>query len=34
MPIAFAVRAVLEGETTPAEAGLQLMTRQLRSETD
>lgn len=34
MPIAFAVREVLEGRMTPAEAGLQLMTRQLRSETD
>jgi glycerol-3-phosphate dehydrogenase (NAD(P)+) len=34
MPIAFGVRAVLEGELTPAEAGILLMTRQLKSETD
>ncbi len=34
MPIAFGVRAILEGEIAPAEGGLQLMTRQLRSETE
>jgi len=34
MPIALAVRAVLEGETTPEEAGQLLMTRQLRSENE
>jgi glycerol-3-phosphate dehydrogenase (NAD(P)+) len=34
MPIAFGVRAVLEGEVTPAEAGIMLMTRQLKSETE
>jgi len=32
MPIAAAMRRVLEGECTPAEAAQQLMTRQLRSE--
>jgi glycerol-3-phosphate dehydrogenase (NAD(P)+) len=32
MPIAAGVRAVLEGEVTPAEAGEMLMTRQLRNE--
>lgn len=32
MPIAFAVRAVLEGEMAPADAELLLMSRQLRSE--
>lgn len=34
MPIAEQVRAVIEGERTPAEAGRTLMTRQLRSERD
>jgi glycerol-3-phosphate dehydrogenase (NAD(P)+) len=34
LPIAEQVRAVLEGEKTPAEAGQTLMTRQLRSERD
>ncbi len=34
MPIAFTVRSILEGEIDPAEGGLQLMTRQLRSETE
>lgn len=34
MPIAFGVRAVLEGEITPAQAGNMLMTRQLKSETE
>jgi glycerol-3-phosphate dehydrogenase (NAD(P)+) len=34
MPIAFAVRTVLQGEIAPQEAGSMLMTRQLRSETD
>ena len=34
MPIAFAVRSILDGEVDPAEGGLQLMTRQLRSETE
>ena len=32
MPIALAVRRVLEGETKPKEAGLQLLSRQLRTE--
>jgi glycerol-3-phosphate dehydrogenase (NAD(P)+) len=34
MPIAHMVRQVLDGESTPAEAGRALMTRQLRSEID
>lgn len=34
MPIAFGVRAVLEGEVTPDEAGTLLMTRQLKSESE
>jgi glycerol-3-phosphate dehydrogenase (NAD(P)+) len=34
MPIADAVRAVLDGEVGPREGAAQLMTRQLRSETD
>ena len=34
MPIAFAVREILEGKVDPAEGGLRLMTRQLRSETE
>jgi len=34
MPICETVRAVLDGEMTPAEAGRSLMTRQLRSERD
>jgi glycerol-3-phosphate dehydrogenase (NAD(P)+) len=34
MPIAHMVRQVLDGESTPAEAGRTLMTRQLRSEFD
>ena len=34
MPIAETVRAVLDGELTPLDAGRQLMTRQLRSERD
>jgi glycerol-3-phosphate dehydrogenase (NAD(P)+) len=34
LPIASMVRQVIDGELTPAEAGRQLMTRQLRSETD
>jgi len=34
MPVAFAVRTVLEGRITPEEAGRRLMTRQLRSEAE
>jgi glycerol-3-phosphate dehydrogenase (NAD(P)+) len=34
MPIAQAVRAVLQGDVGPEEAGLRLMTRQLRSEVE
>jgi hypothetical protein len=34
MPIANAVRAVLEGDMTPEDAGQRLMTRQLRSENE
>jgi glycerol-3-phosphate dehydrogenase (NAD(P)+) len=34
MPIANAVRAVLEGDLAPEEAGQRLMTRQLRSEVE
>jgi glycerol-3-phosphate dehydrogenase (NAD(P)+) len=34
MPIAVAVRSVLEGELSPAEVGHMLMTRQLRSESE
>jgi glycerol-3-phosphate dehydrogenase (NAD(P)+) len=34
MPIAFAVRAILQGAVKPAEAAQMLMARQLRSETD
>jgi glycerol-3-phosphate dehydrogenase (NAD(P)+) len=34
MPIATAVRAVLQGDLSPEDAGMQLMTRQLRSETE
>jgi len=34
MPICEMVRQVLEGELTPAEAGRNLMTRQLRGERD
>jgi glycerol-3-phosphate dehydrogenase (NAD(P)+) len=34
MPIARAVRAVLEGDLTPEDAGQMLMTRQLRSENE
>lgn len=34
MPIAKLVRQVIDGEKTPAEAGHELMTRQLRSERD
>jgi glycerol-3-phosphate dehydrogenase (NAD(P)+) len=34
MPIAHMVRQVIDGESTPAEAGRALMTRQLRSEFD
>lgn len=34
MPIAETVRALLDGEVTPLDAGLQLMTRQLGSERD
>jgi len=34
MPIAHMVRQVIDGESTPAEAGRALMTRQLRSEID
>jgi glycerol-3-phosphate dehydrogenase (NAD(P)+) len=34
MPIANAVRAVLQGDISPEEAGQQLMTRQLRSENE
>ena len=34
MPIAFATRAVLDGEATPEEAGARLMRRQLKSETE
>ena len=34
MPIAFAVRAVLEGEMAPADAEQLLMSRQLRSESE
>ena len=34
MPICETVRAVLDGEMTPADAGHRLMTRQLRSERD
>ena len=34
MPIAFGVRAVLEGEVSPEAAGHLLMTRQLRSESE
>ena len=33
-PITSQVRAVLDGEKTPQEAGLTLMTRQLKSERD
>jgi glycerol-3-phosphate dehydrogenase (NAD(P)+) len=34
MPIATALRSVLDGQATPAEAGLRLMSRRLRSERD
>lgn len=34
MPIATALRSVLDGEATPAEAGARLMSRQLKSERD
>lgn len=34
MPIATNLRAVLEGELTPVQAGLRLMSRQLKSERD
>lgn len=34
MPIAFGVRSILEGDVSPEQAGHDLMTRQLRSETD
>jgi glycerol-3-phosphate dehydrogenase (NAD(P)+) len=34
MPIASAVRAVLQGDLSPEEAGQRLMTRQLRSENE
>ncbi len=34
MPIVQAVRAVLQGDVSPEEAGQRLMTRQLRSETE
>jgi glycerol-3-phosphate dehydrogenase (NAD(P)+) len=34
MPIAFGLRAVLDGDITPAQAGLLLMARQLKSERD
>ena len=34
MPIAFAVRSVLDGDVSPEEAGRMLMTRQLRSEAE
>lgn len=34
MPLAFGVRAVLEGQVSPEEAGHLLMTRQLKSETE
>jgi glycerol-3-phosphate dehydrogenase (NAD(P)+) len=34
MPIAETVRAVLDGDLTPLDAGLGLMTRQLGSERD
>jgi glycerol-3-phosphate dehydrogenase (NAD(P)+) len=34
MPISEGVRRVLDAEWTPAEAALQLMTRQLRSENE
>jgi len=34
MPIAETVRALLDGDVTPLDAGLQLMTRQLGSERD
>jgi glycerol-3-phosphate dehydrogenase (NAD(P)+) len=34
MPIASALRSVLDGEATPAQAGLELMSRRLKSERD
>jgi len=34
LPIAQTVGAVLDGEVTPLDAGLRLMTRQLGSEVD
>jgi glycerol-3-phosphate dehydrogenase (NAD(P)+) len=34
MPIATALRSVLDGEATPAQAGLELMSRRLKSERD
>jgi glycerol-3-phosphate dehydrogenase len=34
LPISNMVRQVIDGECSPAEAGRQLMTRQLRSERD
>jgi glycerol-3-phosphate dehydrogenase len=34
MPIATALRSVLDGAATPAEAALRLMSRRLKSERD